>query len=141
MTELTKEEMMNFISELEGMKVRIEEILQEMIGEEKARMKIERCLKSLGMSLNLKGYIYVAEAIEMWLESEDILLKEIYYSIAKKHNTSWNCVEKNMRSSIKKVMLKGNKTLLSKIFQNFDKPTVNNGKFIKTIGNYIKYNF
>ena len=104
-------------------------------------MKIERCLKSLGMSLDLKGFIYVADAIEMWLESEDILLKEIYFSIAEKHNTSWNCVEKNMRYAIKEVRRQGNKSLLSKIFQDFDKSTVNNGMFIKTIGNYIKYNF
>lgn len=139
---MTKEEMINFISELEEMKVRIDEIVEALKGEETVRMKIERYLKSLGMSLNLKGDIYVADAIEMCLESEDILLlKEIYFSIAEKHNTSWNCVEKNMRSAIKKVMTKGNQALLSKIFQDFDKPTVNNGMFIKTIGNYIKYNF
>lgn len=138
---MTEEEVKKLIFELEEMKDRIDQILQELMGEEKGNMKIERYLKFLGMPLDLKGYRYVADAIEMWLESEDILCKEMYFSIAERHKTSWNCVEKNMRTAIKRVMSKGNTSLLSRIFQDSDKSTITNGKFIRTIGKYIKYNF
>lgn len=137
MTEMNTKDL---ITELEQMKVRINEILEELKGgrDPDIQVDIERCLKNIGIPVKLKGYRYLVEAIKLELEEDGdtMVCKDIYTELAKKFNTSWNCVEKNIRQSIKDSALYGDKRLISQLFP--EGTTITNSRFIKEVANYIK---
>lgn len=134
MTEMNTKDL---ITELEQMKVRINEILEELKGgrDPDIQVDIERCLKNIGIPVKLKGYRYLVEAIKLELEKDGdtMVCKDIYTELAKKFNTSWNCVEKNMRAAI---TCYEDERLISQLFP--EGTTITNSRFIKEVANYIK---
>ena len=68
--------------------------------------KVSLLLYDLALPSSYKGYKYLKEAILMLCEDDinyKIFTKTIYPSIAKKHNTTPQNIEKNIRFAIKKI--------------------------------------
>lgn len=65
--------------------------------------KIERKLITLGITPNIKGFEYIATALELLCEDSRTPLMTVYESVAKKHNASRGNVERAIRYAISKV--------------------------------------
>ena len=97
-------------------------------------------LNNLGVSSLYKGYGYIVSSIEFIHNNKlDVLpiTKVLYVEIAKKHNTSVICVEKDIRKTIDYIWSKDNK-VRGEIFNTISKPT--NKEFLLTLYFYIEKN-
>lgn len=91
-------------------------------------------IKSLGIPVNMTGYEYIIEAIEMMLSSEkSILLKEVYSVLAEHNTTSSYCIEMSIRNAIKKAYRYRNNLFIT-IFKT---GCPGNAVFLKTIREYV----
>ena len=66
--------------------------------------RIHDVLKTLGIRRTYKGYYYVADAVHFVMNDPSMLLyisKSLYPEIARKHDTTINCVERDIRTVIK----------------------------------------
>lgn len=60
-------------------------------------------LTRLGIGARYRGYRYLALAISMVMENEDYLFlatKRLYPDVARVFDTTWSCVERDMRTAI-----------------------------------------
>lgn len=81
---------------------------------------IIKILNLLGMNRLNSGYNYIVHGLNLLLEDDRLVLsivKSLYIEIANTYNTSWKCVERNMRRVIKGVWISANDKLLKTIFQ------------------------
>lgn len=80
------------------------------------RAKIEDTLLAMGVSAGIKGFNYIADAIEIFYErgTNISITKELYPAIAEKNNTSPSRVERAIRHAFEVVRYKGNKEAVSK---------------------------
>ena len=104
---------------------------------------VTQILRTLPMTTKLKGYLYVKEAILYVLSDKSLInrvTKELYPTIAKKHNTTSGAVERAIRNAIEITWDFGNIKMMNTLF-GYDnkgghgKPT--NAKFISEIAEYI----
>ena len=66
-------------------------------------VKIKQVVRSVGIPINILGYIYIVDALRHMLNFEKaVFLSDVYNIIAKEHNTSAQCVEVAIRNAIKK---------------------------------------
>lgn len=97
---------------------------------------ITKVILELGIPANIRGYHFIRDAIIFCIKDFELLnyvTKELYPSIAKKHNTTPYKVERGMRHAIEVAWTKGNKEILDEVFvhtvnQSKGKPT--NSQFI-----------
>ena len=100
-------------------------------------------LDSFGVSRSYTGYDYVVHGLLLIIEDRerlDCITKSLYLDIASHFHTSWNCVEKNMRTVVTSVWESHNTELLDLIFNKSRrdrKPT--NKEFMKYMYDYILY--
>lgn len=105
------------------------------------RRTITSILDSLGANKSYTGYDYVVYGLLLMLEDKEsvtCITKSLYIDIAKQYNTTWNCVEKNIRTVVKSVWNSMNSDLLKLIFKRSTKekkPT--NKEFFKYMYDYI----
>ncbi len=98
-------------------------------------------LDSLGANKSYTGYDYVVHGLMLMLEDKEsvtCITKSLYIDIAKHYNTTWNCVEKNIRTVVRSVWNTMNTDLLKIIFKKSGrekKPT--NKEFFKYMYDYI----
>lgn len=98
-------------------------------------------LDSLGANKSYTGYDYVVHGLMLMLEDKEsvtCITKSLYIDIAKHYNTTWNCVEKNIRTVVRSVWNTTNTDLLKIIFKKSGrekKPT--NKEFFKYMYDYI----
>ena len=67
--------------------------------------RIDDVLKALGIRRTYKGYYYVADAVRLVMDDASLLLyisKSLYPEIARIHNTTINCVERDIRTVVKR---------------------------------------
>ena len=62
--------------------------------------QIDQILRKLGIPTNLIGLKYINQILRL-LKSENLTISEAYREIAKTNNTSYGCVESNVRNAIK----------------------------------------
>lgn len=63
------------------------------------RAKIEDVLLAIGIPAGTKGFIYIADAVEI-INKRGVnigITKELYPSVAKRNKTTWTRVERNIR--------------------------------------------
>ena len=102
---------------------------------------ITSILDSLGANKSYTGYDYVVHGLLLMLEDKEsvtCITKSLYIDIARQYNTTWNCVEKNIRTVVKSVWNSMNSDLLKIIFKRSTKekkPT--NKEFFKYMYDYI----
>ena len=98
-------------------------------------------LDSFGVNRSYTGYDYVIHSLLLIIEDSDRLnciTKSLYLDIARHFHTSWNCVEKNMRTIVTSVWNSHNTELLDVIFNKSNrdkKPT--NKEFLKYMYDYV----
>ena len=98
-------------------------------------------LDSFGVSRSYTGYGYVVYGIQLIIEDKErieCITKSLYHDIAEHYHTTWNCVEKNMRTVINSVWESHNDRLLEIIFNKSNrnkKPT--NKEFLKYMYDYV----
>lgn len=98
-------------------------------------------LDSFGVNRSYTGYDYVIHGLLLIIEDSDRLnciTKSLYLDIARHFHTSWNCVEKNMRTIVTSVWNSHNTELLEVIFNKSNrdkKPT--NKEFLKYMYDYV----
>ena len=86
------------------------------MGYEKEIIKI---LGLPGANRLCNGYNYIIYGLVLLLENDGRtlnIIKSLYIDIAKHYNTSWNCVEKNIRYMVKSIWTPLNDELLMRIF-------------------------
>ncbi len=110
--------------------------------EEYINENITKILKQLGIPLKFKGYTYIKDALcIMYTNSnKSVTIKEVYLEIAKKHNTTYLSVERNIRHAIETAMERGNITFIEEFFGYTisaakGKPT--NGEFLAALADRI----
>ena len=106
---------------------------------------ISESLLNLGFAPNLKGFIYVKEAIYIYMAKyhEDITIRDLLVSIAQKHSVTATSVNLTIRKSIELTWLSGRLNTKHKMFESsyIDKrfpPT--NSEFIATMVEIIRIN-
>lgn len=98
-------------------------------------------LDSFGVNRSYTGYDYVIHGVLLLIEDRDRLgciTKSLYLDIASHFHTSWNCVEKNMRTVVTSIWESHNTELLDLIFNKSNrdrKPT--NKEFMKYMYDYV----
>jgi len=111
------------------------------------RQDMPRCIEDLetnvtniihevGVPAHIKGYQYLREAIMMVVNDNDLInsiTKQLYPSVAKKHNTTSSRVERAIRHAIEVAWDRGDTETLNRIF-GF---TISNGKGKPTNSEFI----
>ena len=105
---------------------------------------IEDKLMLYGLSPNHKGYLYAYEIIKRELGSDYniIITNDVYDYVAKKHNTSTECIERDLRYSIDIGYTRTKQSLIEMEFKNtigYDKSKPTNKQFLMTILKSIRY--
>ena len=121
-----------------------EKMKEELLKDAENSKKIHNLLIEIGIPTSMKGYGYLKKAIMFCLEDPRMqknLVDGLYSIIAKEYGSSWQNVERNMRTAVKEAFKKGNKEKLEEIFQNTcysNKGRPTNSKFLAGIVEYIK---
>lgn len=101
-------------------------------------------LLDIGMPAHIKGFYYVREAICMVYDDDSLLdhmMDGVYTTIANKHHTSMQCVERVIRAAIEITWLRGNMEEIVRIFHNTidgRKARPTNKEFIALLVDYLK---
>lgn len=135
-------EICNFESEIDS--VREMPTSSPVSGEKTIETKITKLIQEVGVPAHIKGYIYLREAITMVIEDMDYLgavTKELYPTVAAKHNTTPSRVERAIRHAIEVAWNRGKIDTLDSIFgytinNHKGKPT--NSEFIALIADKIR---
>lgn len=101
-------------------------------------------IHEIGVPAHIKGYTYLREAIMLVLKDTDLInsiTKQLYPSVAKKHNTSSSRVERAIRHAIEVAWDRGDTETLNNLFgftinQSKGKPT--NSEFIAMISDKLR---
>jgi two-component system response regulator (stage 0 sporulation protein A) len=101
-------------------------------------------IHEIGVPAHIKGYTYLREAILLVLKDTDLInsiTKQLYPTVAKKHNTSSSRVERAIRHAIEVAWDRGDTETLNGLFgftinQNKGKPT--NSEFIAMISDKLR---
>ncbi|HAP21101.1 sporulation initiation factor Spo0A C-terminal domain-containing protein [Frisingicoccus caecimuris] len=102
--------------------------------------RIDDVLKALGIRRTYKGYYYVADAVRLVMEDASLLLyisKSLYPEIARIHNTTINCVERDIRTVVKRCWGSEYADILESMagIPLYEKPT--SGEFIDILSSYL----
>ena len=102
-------------------------------------------LKELGIPVNILGYRYLNDAIELALKDETIIhrvSKEIYPAVADINKSTASRVERNIRHAIEFAFTKSKSPILFDVFKNTvsnKTGAVTNSTFIATVTEYINF--
>lgn len=103
--------------------------------------KIYQLLHTIGIKRTYLGYYQLATAVQLVVEKEERLLyihKWLYEEVARIHNTTSFCVERNIRTAKNNCWKKGNRTILESIAGCPVTVMPSNSEFIDMLACYIK---
>ena len=82
------------------------------------KQKVYELLMKLGANASCKGFRYIAEAVEIINNADDVDLPicSIYELVSQKHNDNWSRVERAIRHTILQFSKSGNKDLVNELF-------------------------
>lgn len=99
-------------------------------------------LNSLGASKTCVGYDYIVYGLILLFQDKRRIagiVKSLYVDIADYYETTWNCVEKNIRWLVKHIWTKDNDSLLYKIFNKTSADfRITNKEFFRDMYEYIQ---
>ena len=105
--------------------------------------RISEKLRSLGVSVNNLGFAYIKTAIVIIASDEAYLhgiTKNLYPTIAKKHNTTWQRVERAIRHAVERTFIDGDLEELKSLgVVHYDSGKMTNGKFLGALYECLKY--
>ncbi|MCM1234920.1 MAG: sporulation initiation factor Spo0A C-terminal domain-containing protein [Ruminococcus flavefaciens] len=88
-----------------------------MMGKRNTQAAIYDLLSCIGVTLNYKGYNQTACAVSLCLKEPErlqLVTKLLYPKVAKRHQTSWKAVERNIRT-VDGVIWRENRFLLEEL--------------------------
>lgn len=103
--------------------------------------EIYELIHRLGIKRTYMGYYHLATAIYLVIENEERLLyihKWLYAEVARMHNTTPYCVERNIRTVKNHLWKKGHRELLTEIAGCPIEEKPSNSEFIDILSCYIK---
>ncbi len=120
------------------------EFVNEKTTKKNFQYEITTILHEIGVPAHIKGYIYLREAIQMVIDDLDLLTavtKELYPSIASKHDTTASRVERAIRHAIEVAWSRGRVETIDSIFgytidNHKGKPT--NSEFIAMVADKLR---
>lgn len=104
-------------------------------------MSVIKIMHLLNANTSNLGYDYIVYSFKILFENErriESIIKSLYFDVAQHYDTTWKCVERNIRCTIKSIWVEENDKILFEIFQkkSCDKrPT--NKEFLKRLYEYI----
>ena len=128
------------IAELNEMKTRIDEILEQLgIEKNKAPDEIEDCLKKLRISPRYKGFEYLKIITKIRIKNPKITLQEAYAEIASPLNGTIYSIERNIRYAIQKGLVYADDNTIRKILGNIylEERKITNSQFINALCSYL----
>lgn len=84
---------------------------------DREREELQALLSRLGVTQNYKGYGQIVLAVELCREEPERLLlvtKWVYPAVARRYGTSWNAVERNIRT-VRRMIWERNRPLLEEL--------------------------
>jgi two-component system response regulator (stage 0 sporulation protein A) len=106
--------------------------------------EVTATMHQIGIPAHIKGYQFIREAILMVVDDVSLLgavTKELYPTIAKKHNTASNTVERGIRHAIELAWERGNSDTLKRIFgysMNIERQKPTNSEFIAQLSDKLR---
>ncbi len=100
---------------------------------------VRTTLRQLGAAQTYRGFDYTIDGALLILEDENRLkyvTKTLYPDIAQKHNTSWYCVERDIRTIVDVIWNNGDKEMLLCMSGENLEEKPNNAKFLKILSEY-----
>lgn len=101
-------------------------------------MTVQDFMFQSGIPMNLLGYEYIKEALEIYLKKPEIGIMVMYEEIAKKHDVKSYCVERNIRNAIERGYPMLNEDIKKKIFGSKERVKVS--EYIKGISYALRNN-
>ena len=106
------------------------------MGQQIKNSEIKRLIRNLGIPVNLVGYEYIAESVNLMLKSEKMMfLVEIYENISHKYNVSVESIEISIRHAIKKSVTNNNN--IKNIMRVSEDKPISNSIFLNTVKELI----
>jgi len=110
----------------------------------KMEITVTNMIHMVGVPANIKGYMYLRDAIMYAIEDNDLIsavTKQLYPKVAENYKTSASRVERAIRHAIEVACLRGNEDALYKLFgytvsNSKGKPT--NSEFIAMIADKLR---
>lgn len=105
------------------------------------KKEIESLLRRMGSNSSYCGFNYTVYGIVLAIQDRERLVyitKGIYPDVAKEFNTSWKCVERDIRTVVDVIWNYGDRELLERVrgIELNQKPQ--NKEFIEMMAEYIK---
>lgn len=99
-----------------------------------------RTLIQLGLSPAYKGYDAIVEAVELLSQHKDTKITAIYTLVAKKLDSTYSRVERNIRHAVEVILDRANDELLYKIFGYgvLVEGNIRNGDFLTCLTTYLQ---
>lgn len=63
---------------------------------------IKETINKICIPINLTGYKYIVQVVDIMLEKNNMTFKQMYEIVAEKNNTSSQCVEVSVRNAIRR---------------------------------------
>lgn len=108
-----------------------------------AMVLVSDMMRDIGVSPNIKGYVYLRDAILMAVENRDMMnavTKELYPAVARRHASTRSRVERAMRHAIEKAFDSGDRfTLINYFGMSADRGVrrPSNSIFISTLADRV----
>ena len=99
-------------------------------------------LKRFNITALYQGYDYTIHAVKITLKDRDCLrfvTKQLYPEIAREYNTSWKCVERDIRTVVEIVWKNGGKEFFYEFTGEYIESRPRNAKFLELMAEYIMY--
>lgn len=118
--------------------------LPDVVNEKNLEMSIAGLIHELGIPANIRGYVFLRDAIQMVIEEVGLmgnLSKTLYPRIAQRYETTPNCVERGIRHAIEVAWNRGNLELLARVFGHTvdrDKGKLTNSGFIAILADKLR---
>ncbi len=142
-----KQQLEKVIIELLNEQGELYKTLQEMFAEnsveeprgkdEDLRAEIAKTLRNLGIRTNVKGYRFLLEAVELWIEGREGMVN-IYNEVAKINRTRPHCVERALRHAIESGWEEANEETVKKIFGCSFSKNPTNSQFVSAVAEFIE---
>ena len=92
----------------------------------------------MGADRQLEGFSYALTAMEFILDAEELpRMKEVYLQTARVYGTSYACVEKNLRTLVRRLHSTGT-TLYREVMGGDSERIPDNGTFLRIVTEMIK---
>ena len=109
---------------------------KSMVNSYNLEVEVTNIMHEMGVPAHIKGYTFIRDAIQMVINDVDLLgavTKELYPSIAIKHNTTASRVERAIRHAIGVASSRGQIDSMNNLFGN----TINKNKIKPTNSEFI----